>query len=56
MKSVHELNENELEELKWTYFYDVENDFEYAYEIPNEVIFEHFSHISFVEEDFSCNL
>lgn len=60
MKTVHELNENELDELKWNYFYDEDIDHHFAYdyphEIPNEVIFEHFGHISFVEEDFSSNL
>ena len=52
---VTELNQEQLEQLKWTYFYDVENDYVFACEIPNEVIFEHFSGISFVEEDFSTN-
>ena len=57
MKSVHELSQDELEELKWTYFYDeeVEHNFDFPYQIPNEIIFEHFAHISFVEEDFSYN-
>lgn len=54
--TVQELNKDELEELKWAYFYEEPNDFDYPNEIPNEVIFEHFGHISFVEEDFSCNL
>lgn len=58
MKSVHELTQDELEQLKWDYFYDeeVEHDFDFPYQIPNEIIFEHFAHISFVTEDFSCNL
>jgi hypothetical protein len=58
MKTVKELNSNELEQLKWEYFYndEVEHDFEYPHQIPDEVIFEHYGHISFVEEDFSCNL
>lgn len=33
--NVTELNQDQLEELKWTYFYDVENDYEYACQIPN---------------------
>jgi len=58
MKTVHELNQDELEELKWNYFYDeeVEHNFDFPYQIPNETIFEHFAHISFVEEDFSVNI
>jgi hypothetical protein len=56
MKSVTDLDENELEELKWSYFYDEPNDFDYPHEIPNEILFEHFGHISFVEEDFSSNI
>ncbi len=54
--NVIELTQDQLEELKWTYFYEVENNYEYSSEIPNEVIFEYFSHVSFVEEDFSYNL
>lgn len=58
MKTVRELNSEELEELKWSYFYDeeVNHDFEYPHEIPNETIFEHYVHIGFTEEDFSSNL
>jgi hypothetical protein len=55
--TVQELNSDQLEQLKWDYFYDdeVEHDFEFPYKIPNSVIFEHFAHISFVEEDFSSD-
>ena len=58
MKTVHELNQQELEQLKWNYFYDeeVEHDFDFPYQIPDETIFEVYAHISFVEEDFFCNL
>ena len=58
MKSVHELTQDELEQLKWDYFYDeeVEHNFDFPYQIPNETIFEYFAHISFVEEDFSVNI
>ena len=58
MKAVTELTQDELQDLKWNYFYDdeVSHDFDYPYQIPNEIIFKHFAHISFVEEDFSCNV
>lgn len=51
---VTELNENQLEELKSAYFYSVENDYDYVYAVPNEVIYEHFSGICFTEDDFCC--
>ena len=58
MKAVTELTQDELQELKWNYFYDdeVNHNFDFPYQIPNETIFEHFAHISFVLEDFSCNV
>lgn len=59
MKNVKELNKNELDQLKWNYFYDENIDhkyqYDYPYEISDEVIFIHYEHISFVEEDFFCN-
>lgn len=56
--TAQELNSDQLSELKWNYFYDdeVEHDFEYPHQIPDETIFEHFGHISFVGEDFNCSL
>ena len=58
MKAVIELTQDELQELKWNYFYDdeVNHDFDYPHQIPNKTIFKHFAHISFVKEDFSCNV
>ena len=52
--NVKDLNSDQLEQLKWNYFYDdeVSHSFDFPYEVPNETIFEHFWHISFVEEDF----
>ena len=58
MKNVKELNKNELDQLKWNYFYDeevVQNKYDYPHEISDEVIFAHYEHVSFVEEDFFCN-
>lgn len=59
--SVRELNEDQLNELKWTYFYqlldegsEVVEDISVGTEIPNQVIFDHYDGISFVDEDFCC--
>ena len=49
---VTELNQNQIDELKLTYLYDVENDYTCTGEIPNEVIFNHYNGISFVDDDF----
>ena len=53
---VRELNKDQIDELKSTYLYDVENDYTCAKEIPNEVIFNHFSGINFVNDDFACTV
>ena len=64
-RSVEELTREELDELKETYFWEVVNegdaeevfgdDIEFPWDIPDEVVMEHFSHICFVEDDFFCN-
>lgn len=54
--NVNELSQEQLNELKSTYFYDVKNDYNYAEEIPNEVIFDYYSGISFVNDDFACTV
>ena len=52
---VRELNEEQLDELKWTYFYDMESwEYEYPWDIPDDVIFNHYAGIDFVDDDFSC--
>lgn len=52
---VRELNEEQLDELKWTYFYDMESwEYEYPWDIPDDVIFNHYDGIDFVDDDFSC--
>lgn len=51
---VTELKQNQIDELKSTYLYDVENDYTCAGEILNEVIFNHYSGINFVDDDFGC--
>lgn len=68
MKSVHELNENELEELRrrWVYQHEddgslnevmgVEDDVELSEEdIPMDVVIVYYEDTYFVEEDFFCN-
>ena len=60
-RTVYDLNRAEIEELKDAYFWSDESDEEILgdisapWEIPDEVIYEHFSGISFVDEDFFCN-
>lgn len=53
--NVRELNENQLGELKSKYFYDVENEYEYVDEVPNELVYEYFDGICFTEDDFCCS-
>ena len=58
--TVRELNQDQLNELKVRYVFDHEdspswNEIVLAEHIPNEVIFEEYGHIEFVEEDFFCN-
>ena len=63
MKTVYELSENELEELRETYFHqlldtdpEVLGEITDAKEIAFEAIENHYSEVGFVEEDFFCNL
>lgn len=56
-KSVTELSRDELNELKMSYWIDAQNwhdelPWEDPLEIPDDVIFEHYGCVSFVEEDF----
>lgn len=58
--SVYELTRDQLDELKTAYFYQDEvqdilsEDIIYPEQIPDEVIFNHYDGIMFVDEDFSC--
>jgi hypothetical protein len=60
MKKVTELNKSELDQLKWTYFYDEDitpkYQYDYPHQISDEVIFAHYENISFVDDDFFCNI
>jgi hypothetical protein len=53
---VKELSNEQMSELRWNYFYDVDNDYEYPHEIPDEVIFEHYDGIDFVNDDFGSTM
>ena len=63
MRSVYDLTENELEELREYYFQqlldtdpEVLGEITEAEEIAFEDIENHYSGVSFVDEDFFCNL
>ena len=58
---VIELNTEQLEELKMAYFYqlietdeEVLRNYEDWLDIPDEIIFEHYDGIWFVNDDFAC--
>lgn len=53
MKTVHKLNEEELEELRERYIIEFDLDHD---NISNEEVIQHYAGTSFVEEDFFCNL
>tara|TARA_R110000782_G_scaffold178772_2_gene269629 strand:+ start:3887 stop:4093 length:207 start_codon:yes stop_codon:yes gene_type:complete len=56
MKSVHELREDELEELRQTLFDEVSNHgYPTVNAMPNEYLFKFFKGTTFVEDDFFCN-
>lgn len=63
MKDVKELTRDELNELKASYLTILEEDKSPSYKdyanaekIPDEIIFEEYAGITFVKEDFFCNL
>lgn len=69
MKSVHELNQNELQELRSRWYHQhlddgslnevmgIEEDEEIEEEeIPMDIVIAYYEHTYFVEEDFWCNL
>lgn len=67
MRSVHDLTQNELEELRERFFYKMQDDgsmeeamggiiYEYAEDIPMDLVKIHYEDYFFVEEDFFCNL
>ena len=63
MKTVKELTREELNELKASYLTKLKEDESPSYQdyvnaenIPDEIIFEEYEGITFVKEDFFCNL
>ena len=61
-KMVRDLSRDELNELKSSFFYQDETQninegtFSTPEKIPDEIIFEHYDGVCFVEEDFFCNI
>ena len=62
-KTVYDLSEQERNELKSVYYYQLMDDdadllegIDYPEEIPDETIFEHYEGICFTDDDFFCNL
>ena len=61
-KSVEELRREELDELKNNYYWQLYDQgglvagISDSSEIPDNVILEHYAGVSFVEEDFFCNI
>ncbi len=58
MKTVKQLSKYELDELRINYFYDesISHSYTNVEDIPNKVLFEHYGSVSFVKEDFFCNI
>lgn len=62
-KSVFDLSPAEMEELKQSYFYQLQDEnpeilqgITEAEQIPDDIIQEHYSGVSFVDDDFFCNM
>ena len=57
--TVYDLNDEQMDELKMSYFYsddvdeEIIGDIEFWWDIPDDVIYDHYGGICFVEEDFS---
>ena len=63
MKTVHDLSQSELEELRDSYFHqlletdsDALGDIESPAQLPMENVIAHYEGIYFVDEDFFCNI
>ena len=60
MKTVYDLNDEELLELKYAYqdllqYTDDADTFRFPEEIPDAVVLEHYDGILFTDGDFFCN-
>lgn len=49
---IKELSRVQLDELREAYLWGTDNDYVFAHEIPDDVIFEHYGEICFVDDDF----
>ena len=52
--TVRELNREQLDELKNSYFWTVKNEYMHPECIPDDAIYDYYSWIHFVEDDFFC--
>lgn len=62
-KSVFDLSPAEMEELKQSYFYQLQDEnpeilqgITEAEQIPDDIIQEHYISVEFVNDDFFCNM
>lgn len=59
-KTVYDLSADEFSELKSNYFWELmdtgECDVDWPDDIPDDVIYAHYEGISFVDDDFFCNI
>ena len=60
---VTELNEEQLDELRWAYYYELVDSGEDEEigcncpdDIEDEILFEHYAGINFVNDDFACTV
>lgn len=66
MKTVHDLNQNELEELRSRWYHQHLDDgsleevmgkeIESEEEVPMDIVIAYYEDMYFVEEDFFCNI
>jgi hypothetical protein len=59
MRPITQLTENEYEELRDSYYYELLDNgmmINYPSDITSEMMEKHYGGISFVDEDFFCNL
>lgn len=60
-KTVYDLDDDELTELKYAYFdqlqnADDDNEFMFPEEIPDVIVQNHYEGIYFTDDDFFCNI
>ena len=55
------MTKDELDELRWPYYWELvdsgeDDGIDYADDIPDDVLFDHYDGIGFVHDDFFCNM